>query len=142
MLPKSPPGPSLRAAPDTPREIWLGRATIEAILGTILLPGLLDRIMARRAYDAQMGEPETMPNRRNNLYEPVDGLHRTAGRFTERALDSTPGLRPVTDGLRCRRSDHAGCTGMTKPRNEAGPRPAGAGQGPAFDSRALKTGNR
>lgn len=78
----------LRAAPDAPREIWLGRVTIEAILGTILL----DQIMARRAYDAQMGEPETMPNRRDNLYEPVDDLHRTAGRLTERTLDSTPGL--------------------------------------------------
>lgn len=48
--------------------------------------------MARRAYDGQMGEPETMPNRRDNLYEPVDDLHRTAGRFTERALDRAPGL--------------------------------------------------
>jgi hypothetical protein len=48
--------------------------------------------MARRAYDDQMGEPETMPNRRDNLYEPVDGLHRTAGRLTERALDNAPCL--------------------------------------------------
>jgi hypothetical protein len=47
-------------------------------------------MMARRAYDAQMGEPETIPNRRDNLYEPVDGLHHTAGRFIERALDSVP----------------------------------------------------
>ena len=33
-----------------------------------------------------------MPNRRDNLHEPVDGLHLTAGRLIERALDSTPGL--------------------------------------------------
>jgi hypothetical protein len=38
MLPKSPPEPSLRAATDTPCEIWLGRATIEAILGTYCCP--------------------------------------------------------------------------------------------------------
>lgn len=81
----------LRAATDAPREIWLGRTTIEAILSTILLPGLLDRIMARRLTTPRW-EPETMPNRRDNLYEPVDGLHRTAERFIKRALDSTPDL--------------------------------------------------
>lgn len=35
-----------------------------------------------------------MSNSRDNLYDPVDGLHRTAGRFTERALNRALGLSP------------------------------------------------
>lgn len=39
-----------------------------------------------------------MPNRRDNPHDPVDGLYRTAGRFTERALDRAPGLSPERVG--------------------------------------------
>ncbi|WP_123595215.1 SDR family oxidoreductase [Pseudomonas sp. AF76] len=38
----------------TPRELWLGAASVKAIVGTCLMPGLLDRLLARRACTGQM----------------------------------------------------------------------------------------
>ena len=89
----------LRAAIDAPREFWLGRATIQAIIGSMLLPGRLDRMMAKGAYDGQMGDPENMSDRPDNLYQPVEGLHRSAGRFTAQARDKAFGLSSETAGL-------------------------------------------
>jgi len=82
-----------------------------------------------------------MPNRRDNLYKPVDGLHRTARRFIERALDSTPGLSSERVGQLLTAAAVSVAIMLVALRNEAGPSPAGAGQGPSFDSMALKTGN-
>ena len=69
-----------RAAHDAPRELWVGDATFKAILGTMAAPLLLDRMMANEAWDGQMtyGPARDRPD---NLYKPVDGLHRTEGRF-------------------------------------------------------------
>ncbi|HAW61333.1 MAG TPA: short-chain dehydrogenase, partial [Pseudomonas sp.] len=44
----------LRAARSAPRELWLGAASFKAILGTQLMPGLLDRMLARQAWDGQL----------------------------------------------------------------------------------------
>ena len=80
----------LRAAEEAPRELWLGGASFKAILGNMLMPGLLDRMLARQAWDGQMTEAEDPADRPDNLFEPVEGLHRTNGRFgdqtRERAL--------------------------------------------------------
>ncbi|WP_349568481.1 SDR family oxidoreductase [Azotobacter salinestris] len=77
----------LRAADEAPRELWLGRATLQAILGTMLMPGLLDRMLARKAYEGQLTPEDEDPSRADNLFQPVEGLHRTAGRFADRARD-------------------------------------------------------
>ena len=74
---------SVASAP--PRELWVGTPTFKAIIGTLLFPGLLDRLMARAAWSGQMvddtqAEPET-----GNLFEPVNGLHEVRGRFTRNA---------------------------------------------------------
>jgi short-subunit dehydrogenase len=82
----------LRAARDAPRELWLGRASFQAILGNMVAPGLLDRMMASNAYTGQMDDAEQPPDQPDNLYRPVEGLHRTAGRFSDRSRDSAVGL--------------------------------------------------
>ncbi|MDH0442461.1 SDR family oxidoreductase [Stutzerimonas stutzeri] len=75
----------LRAAHEAPRELWVGTASLKAIIGTLLMPGLLDRMLARQAWHGQL-VPERVPeNRSDNLFEPVEGLHATDGRFGDQA---------------------------------------------------------
>ncbi|GAB3379954.1 SDR family oxidoreductase [Azotobacter armeniacus] len=82
----------LRAATEAPRELWLGRATLQAIVGTMLMPGLLDRMLARKAYQGQQTEEDADPTRADNLFQPVEGQHRTAGRFADHAWDKAQGF--------------------------------------------------
>lgn len=88
----------LRAAVDAPRELWLGKATIQAIIGSQLIPGTLDRMMATQAYNGQFSQEDAEPGRPDNLFDPVDGLHRTAGRFGDQALDKALCLSSETVG--------------------------------------------
>ena len=73
------------------REVWVGRSTTEAIIGQKFIPGILDSYLGKTGYKSQqIAEPED-PERRNNLYEPVDdkkdhGLH---GTFGDRATDTS-----------------------------------------------------
>src|SRR5215218_1353265 len=71
-----------RAAREAPRELWVGIPTVQAILGTRAAPGLMDRIMARRAWDGQMTTDPSSP-RPDNLFQPVAGDWGTAGPFTD-----------------------------------------------------------
>src|SRR5262249_24120628 len=67
---------------------WLGASTLKAILGNMLLPGFLDRYLARNAYDAQETDTAVSPMRKDNLMSPVGELHRTHGRFDAEAANS------------------------------------------------------
>jgi short-subunit dehydrogenase len=74
----------IRAAREAPRELWVGRPTVQAILGTMVAPGLLDSMMARRAWEGQMtGEPAEP--REGNLFEAPPGDPGSRGRFTSRS---------------------------------------------------------
>lgn len=88
----------LRAAREAPRELWVGRASFQAIIGTLLMPGLLDRMMARQAWDGQMTEEPTHAGQPDNLFQPVAGLHRLEGRFGDQALAKAPSLASETVG--------------------------------------------
>lgn len=88
----------LRAAIDKPRELWLGKAAFQAILGNMVLPGVLDRMMAKRAWEGQLTDEDEEPNRPDNLYGPVEGLARASGRFSEHAVDKAMGLSAETVG--------------------------------------------
>jgi NAD(P)-dependent dehydrogenase (short-subunit alcohol dehydrogenase family) len=70
----------VRAAREAPRELWVGSPTMQAILGTMAAPGLLDHLMARRAWDGQMTE-EPASARPDNLFEPVEDTASRCGRF-------------------------------------------------------------
>ncbi len=71
----------LHAAENPRREYWLGGSAMQAILGNFLAPGFADRYLAANAVDGQLTEETEVPGRPDNLYHPVDGLHRTRGRF-------------------------------------------------------------
>lgn len=74
------------------REIFVGIPTIKAVVGNRLFPGLLDRFLARTAYEGQQtNEPED-PNRAFNLYEPVPGDHGAHGRFGNQARTASAEL--------------------------------------------------
>ncbi|CDZ94462.1 SDR family oxidoreductase [Pseudomonas saudiphocaensis] len=88
----------LRAAREAPRELWVGRASLQAIIGTMLMPGLLDRMMAKQAWDGQMTEEPLAAAQPDNLFQPVAGLHRLHGRFDDEALDKAPSLASETVG--------------------------------------------
>ncbi|MFC7518652.1 SDR family oxidoreductase [Herbaspirillum sp. GCM10030257] len=77
------------AAEQKRRETWVGFPAVKAIIGTRLLPGLLDRIVARRAYSGQFTEVDLPVGRADNLYHPVRkdvGVH---GRFDATAKSSS-----------------------------------------------------
>jgi short chain dehydrogenase len=61
-----------RAAREAPRELWVGLPTVQAILGTMAVPGLMDRMMAGRAWDGQMTTEPSSP-RPDNLFQPATG---------------------------------------------------------------------
>ncbi|GAA4056669.1 SDR family oxidoreductase [Actinomadura miaoliensis] len=55
------------------REYWVGASTVGTLLANRLVPGLLDRYLARTGYDSQQtGEPRD-PDQPANLWEPADG---------------------------------------------------------------------
>src|SRR4051812_26666196 len=77
------------------RELAVGWPTVEAVVGNKIAPGWLDAYLARTGYDAQMtGEPE-VPDRADNLWEPVDAEHDHGahGAFDARARASSWQLR-------------------------------------------------
>lgn len=73
---------SVASAP--PRELWVGLPTLKAIIGTQLFPGLLDWLLARRAWQGQLDEDQAQ-SADDNLFHPVAGLHEVRGRFTRGA---------------------------------------------------------
>jgi NAD(P)-dependent dehydrogenase (short-subunit alcohol dehydrogenase family) len=71
----------VRVAEKPRREYWLGGPAMEAILGNFLLPQYADYYLGRNAVEGQQtAEPDRL-DRPDNLFEPVNGLHRMRGRF-------------------------------------------------------------
>lgn len=83
--PEVPANAICAAAHERKREVWLGKSSIEIILGNLLVPGLIDRYLARTAYQGQSTGRKVGPHRRDNLMEPVHDLHRTRGSFGREA---------------------------------------------------------
>jgi NAD(P)-dependent dehydrogenase (short-subunit alcohol dehydrogenase family) len=74
-----------RAALHPRREWWVGWPAVKAILGQRVIPGALDRLLARTAYSGQRSNDPLPPGRRDNLYAPVPGDHGAHGRFDARS---------------------------------------------------------
>ena len=75
------------AADHPRREYWVGYPTASAIAANAVVPGLLDRYLARTNYEAQQTDEPVPPDRPDNLYEPVPGLHGARGIFDAQARD-------------------------------------------------------
>ena len=65
---------------------------MKAILGTRVIPGFLDRMLAFKAYKGQEGKQPVSPSRQDNLYAPVPGDHGAHGRFDRQAVNSSAQL--------------------------------------------------
>lgn len=83
----------LRAA-DHPRrrEYWVGTSTTLTLLANAVVPGLLDRYLARTGFDAQQTDAHPRPEGHGNLFAPADetkdyGAH---GVFDEQAHSFDP----------------------------------------------------
>jgi NAD(P)-dependent dehydrogenase (short-subunit alcohol dehydrogenase family) len=79
-----------RAVRGTWREYWLGLPTIQLIIGNTVLPGLLDRYLAKNAIGGQLTKEAVPPERRDNLDQPITPLHRTRGSFSAEASSRAP----------------------------------------------------
>ncbi len=80
------------AATHRRREVWVGLPAVKSIIGTRLIPGLLDWYLGRTAVDGQQTDQPVAAGRRDNLYEPVAGDHGAHGRFDVDAVDSSTQL--------------------------------------------------
>jgi short-subunit dehydrogenase len=74
----------LFAATHRKREIWVGMPTIKAILAGGLIPGLLDRYLAKSGYTGQLTAEPVGPDAPVNLFHPPSGDWSTHGRFRAR----------------------------------------------------------
>lgn len=84
----------VRAARDAPRELWVGRSALKAIVGTMLLPLLGDRILATEGYQGQMTAEPAPAGVPGNLFEPFSGDAGAHGRFDDRARCDVIGFNP------------------------------------------------
>jgi hypothetical protein len=71
------------------REIFVGGSTVAAIWGNRLLAPLLDRYLARTAYQSQLAKEPIEPDRPDNLWRTVPGDHGARGRFRDRASNTS-----------------------------------------------------
>jgi NAD(P)-dependent dehydrogenase (short-subunit alcohol dehydrogenase family) len=77
------------AATHRRREVWVGFPAVQAILGTRVIPGLLDRKLAHDAYEGQQSDEVRPDDAPDNLYVPVPGDHGAHGRFDAQAVSSS-----------------------------------------------------
>jgi short-subunit dehydrogenase len=75
----------VEAADGGVRELFVGTSTLKLLLGNLAAPGLLDRMLAASAYDAQQSGEEEPGGRPDNLFTPVRGHQTAHGRFDRRA---------------------------------------------------------
>lgn len=72
------------------REMYVGYPTVEAIVGNKIVPGYVDKYLAKGGYKSQQTDEPVEADRQDNLYEPVAGDHGAHGSFDERAKNFSP----------------------------------------------------
>ncbi len=81
------------AATHRRRELVVGGSALKAILASIVAPSLADRYLARTGYEAQQEQDAPVgSDRPDNLFEPVEGLASTRGRFSAESRTSSAQL--------------------------------------------------
>ena len=74
------------------RELWVGWPAAQAIAGTRVVPGALDRLLAARGYDGQQSDDPLPATRPDNLFAPVARDHGAHGRFDAEAKSASAQL--------------------------------------------------
>jgi NAD(P)-dependent dehydrogenase (short-subunit alcohol dehydrogenase family) len=77
----------VRAAGHPRREYWIGYPTAATIVANALIPGLLDRYLARTNVQAQQTDRPVSDDRPDNLFDPVPGDQGAHGIFDAEAKD-------------------------------------------------------
>jgi NAD(P)-dependent dehydrogenase (short-subunit alcohol dehydrogenase family) len=77
------------AADHAPRELKVGWPTVRAVWLDRFVPGLLDRYLAAKGFDAQQAGEPLPAGHRDNLDAPVGGDHGAHGRFDRVARASS-----------------------------------------------------
>jgi short-subunit dehydrogenase len=67
------------------RHIWVGFPTLTAILANRIVPGLIDRYLAKAGYSGQLTTIPSDPEAPGNLFDPVPGAYGAHGRFDAQA---------------------------------------------------------
>ena len=80
------------AAQHHPRELLVGWPTVQAVLGQKLIPGWIDRYLARTGYDGQQYDGPAEADRPSNLWQSVPGPYGAHGDFDRRASDRSAQL--------------------------------------------------
>lgn len=78
------------AAEHPRRELLVGWQTWVGILGQSLMPGMMDRYLADRAWEGQMSEDPARPGSPDSLDEPVAADVGAHGAFDDMASDASP----------------------------------------------------
>lgn len=82
------------AAHNRRREVIVGTSSLKAVEGNKFVPGLLDRLLARRGFSGQQTDEPRNTKGADNLWEPLDGErgwdHGAHGEFDKRARQSSP----------------------------------------------------
>jgi NAD(P)-dependent dehydrogenase (short-subunit alcohol dehydrogenase family) len=73
------------------KEVLVGWPTVEAVMGEKVNSALLDRYIAKNAWDGALQGPEK-PDHPNNFWKPVERDFGAHGRFDERARSFSPQL--------------------------------------------------
>jgi NAD(P)-dependent dehydrogenase (short-subunit alcohol dehydrogenase family) len=74
------------------REIYVGLPSAVTIIANKLFPGVLDRLMAKQAYEQQFTDEAIPADRPDNLFHAVPSPYRAHGSFGQRAHASSPQL--------------------------------------------------
>jgi NAD(P)-dependent dehydrogenase (short-subunit alcohol dehydrogenase family) len=89
---------ALAYAADHPerREYWVGASTVATLLANRVIPGLLDRYLARTGFKSQQTDQPRDPNQPANLWQPADGKDGhdfgAHGDFDDRSHSHSPQL--------------------------------------------------
>ncbi|MGH3381385.1 MAG: SDR family oxidoreductase [Actinoallomurus sp.] len=85
------------AATHRRRELVVGGSALKAIVASMVAPSVADRYLARTGYESQQVQGERVDgDRPDNLFEPVEDLAATRGRFGEGSRTSNAQLWAAT----------------------------------------------
>lgn len=71
------------------REFVVGWPALKAIMANKLVPGVVDRVLARQGFNGQQTGTFEDPDRPHNLWSPAPGDHAAHGRFDDRARNTS-----------------------------------------------------
>ncbi len=96
------------AAANKRREVWIGYPTYEAIIGNRLAPWFADYVLSKNGIKGQQTNEKVLPDRKNNVWEPVPEDRGAYGDFgnistdksiTLWAAENRTALRSVAGGV-------------------------------------------